>query len=166
MRHHQELNLEIKLLYENSVSYNVVIKTSFIGSKSIFQFNYNVSFLLFPTQPSFQLSKQAETWFNKSSIHLLPGTGISNENHSARYRLLPCELLVRKVYEAPQIIQTITIALGCPIKLATKTLFLKISHALVAAYREIKLKLRWKLLAFTVLEEAGQATRGEKASII
>lgn len=45
----------------------------------------------------------------------------------------------------PQRKQAIAIVVGCPSELGSKTLLMKVLHALVVGHREIRLKISWKL---------------------
>lgn len=60
----------------------------------------------------------------------LPGRhGFLNYNFSTRHGIFSYELvLVREAPAAPKITQAIAVALGCPLELDDKTLFLKIQH--------------------------------------
>lgn len=81
-------------------------------------------------------------------------------------------LRVREALEALQTIQVIATVLGCPPKLSSKTILLKMLYTLVAERRNIQAELTWKIPpwwpAFIVAEGAGavQAVGEESASTI
>lgn len=85
-----------------------------------------------------------------------------------RHGILPYVLLVREALKAPTSIQALVIPVGYLPAPGDEARLWKTPHAFYVRYREIKLKLSWKLPSswrdVLVTEDAMHAILGEKAS--
>lgn len=62
---------------------------------------------------------------------MLIKTLVSRQNSSGRYGVLPYELLIRGIPEAPKTTQALAIPLGCPSESDDMTLLLRTPHTLI-----------------------------------
>lgn len=97
-------------------------------------------------------------WVNKAAPRSHSSLG---ENAKAEAGLPPYKLLIKETSETPKTSQIIPIV-GCLAELVSKTLLLRMPHALVVGRRETKLGLVWRLLpcwlTLTVLEGTVETT--------